>query len=92
MGIQVIKFYEVSDCFSADGRGATTVIGRFTSNAVANDYAFGRGNYGRDANVTYREINLYESIEDIERKEEESLVNSALSKLSDKEKKALGLS
>lgn len=92
--INQYTYYEVYDDFSEDGRGnQISVIGRFSTETIAQRFAIGNGNYGLTAKVREVSIVVCDSIEDIEDiedyKEEER--NTALAKLTDREKQLLGL-
>lgn len=89
---QVIKFTEVYDDFSADGRGnRIVVIGRFFSETVAKQYAKGRGNYGQDANTRYQQFTICDSLYDMEESLKDDAKAKALAKLTKEERELLGL-
>ena len=88
-----IRYYEVSDNYSEDGRGinADKVIGNFTTPGVAEEYAKGKGNYGQDARVIPRTLILAEAIEDMKFFDKEQRREQALAKLTPEEIKLLGI-
>lgn len=86
-----IEYYEVGDCYDAEGRGPFKVIARFTKGADANKYAYRKGNYGSDAKVNLCRLQIAESIDEMTEINKDALRKSALNKLSQAEKEALGL-
>lgn len=91
MGIKVIEYYQVADVLTEDGRGSETVIGRFWDEKVANRFSIGRGNYGSDAKVRKVELVIADEQEDMDAYHVEEVRQKALKKLTEKERKALGL-
>ena len=89
--MQIVKYFEVHDVYSDDGYGPTKVIGRFSNHDIANRYAKGRGNYNHDAKVTEVEVIICDNFKEIEEMENRKLRESALKKLTDAERKALGV-
>lgn len=87
-----VDYYEVSDDFSEDGRsGQTKIIGRFSKEAVANEFAKGRGNYGHDAHVNHESFWVAETLGEINRIKDVDDRERALAKLTVREKKLLGI-
>jgi len=86
-----LEYFEVADAYDAEGKGPTEVIGRFTREGDAEAYARGRGNYGADARVIRKYLIISESLEESEDAKNERTRQAALAKLTDKEKRVLGL-
>lgn len=84
-----IKFYEVGDAYDAEGRGPYQVIGRFTNEKDAKDYAKKRGNYNADAQVTKKEFVVAESLDEHLQAKEIETAQKILSRLNHEEKEAL---
>lgn len=59
-----LKYYEVGDCYDAEGRGPWECIGRFVNITDANKFALKKGNYGKNADVRPVDLNVAESIEE----------------------------
>lgn len=91
--IQKISFYEVWDNFSEDGlgRNADKVIARFSTETSANIFAQNNGNYNQKAHVRKIEFCICDSINEIPKVRTEEKKLQALSKLTDEEKRILGL-
>lgn len=89
---QVIKYTEVYDDYSVDGRGGRDeIIGRFFSEQTAKKYAKGRGNYGNDAQTRNQVFTICDSIEEMELEHKAEANVKALSKLTLEERQLLGL-
>lgn len=89
---QRVKWFEVWDNYSEDGRGGLVkVIGRFTYESVAKDFAKGRGNYGGDALVDSVEMYIADSIESWQKECDDEKKVAALKKLTSEERKLLGV-
>ena len=90
--MKYISYYEVYDCFSADGRGSNTTIGCFDTFAIATDYAKRRGNYKNDAHVREINVTVFDSVKEKENYSEISTKYNALHKMTQNERSLLGLS
>ena len=88
-----VTYWEVSDNFSEDGRDphGHKVIGCFSKQEVANQYAEGNGNYGHDARVQRKDLVIVDSIEELEKATKIAKIQAALSKLTEEEKELLGI-
>lgn len=91
MAIQTVKFFEVGDRYDEEGKGPFQVIGRFWDGKEAEKYARGRGNYGSDATVKPQNLVVADSCEDMDNYRDEELRLKALGKLTDEDKRVLGL-
>jgi hypothetical protein len=89
--LRTIEFYEVSDCFTEDGRGPTTVIGRITDQGEANKYAYKRGNYGQDAHVRKVNLIIVDTANEMKEYDKQEKRQLALAKLTDEERVLLGI-
>jgi hypothetical protein len=81
--------YEARINTSCDGRGPDKVIGYFEMEDSAQRIVKGKDAYGGDGRV--RPVEFYESINDYENNNPQTIKKRALAKLNDAEKKALGL-
>lgn len=91
MGIKTVEFFEVGDDYSEDGRGRFKTIGRFWDRKVADAYAIKRGNFGKDAQVHPVALPIADSIADMDAYHDEEKRQQALNKLTDEDKRVLGL-
>jgi hypothetical protein len=91
MGIKTIEFVEVGDRFDAEGKGSFEVIARFWDGVEANKYAKGRGNYGADALCRSQKLTIADTCADMDDYRTEQVRLKAMEKLTEDEKRALGL-
>jgi len=89
-----IVYWSVSDNYSVDGRDPSgrKTIGNFFDKNDAMLYSHGRGNYGHDASVTEHELIIFDTYQEAINKEDEKRdKQKALDKLTNREKRLLGL-
>ena len=89
--VNTIKYFEVGDCYDAEGRGPFKVIANFTKEKDAKKYAEKRGNYGHTANVNPKVLIIADSIEEMTEYNNEAERQKALKKLTPREIEILGL-
>lgn len=89
--VKIITFWEVSDVYSVDGVGSSTVIGRFNTKDTATAYSKGKGNYGKHAKVNQVTMQICDTLADIEQAKKNDKIAKALEKLTDEEKELLGI-
>ena len=89
--VRKVEYFEVSDNFSEDGRSPLgwKTLGTFSSEAVAKEFAKGRGNWNHDASVERKVVYIADSIEDQEQADKDKVVRSGMDKLTEGEKEAL---
>lgn len=93
MQVLVIDGFEVFGNASEDGRGASYHVAYASRMSVAQEIAKGKGCMGGAGSISKvkKAIKVYDSIEEYKSEQEEQIKVAALAKLSDEEKRALGL-
>lgn len=93
MSVKTVEYWEVYDNFSEDGRvaGFDKILGRFSTEKAASQFADGRGNYGNRAQVKPCKIVIVDTVEEQAGATDEADRQNALRKLSKRERTLLGV-
>lgn len=86
--INRITYFEVSNnC----GLGTVKVLGNFSNREAAYEFAAGKGDWGHRATVQQKYLVIVDTIDEQVKVDEDKIRQVALTKLTDEEKRLLGL-